>query len=116
MCWGFDCGDGWYGIIDTLCQKIQDYVDEIQKRNFGKRGESLSDMQVEATQVKEKYGTLCFYVNCSDDAVYDMVEEAEKASAHTCERCGEIGRIRGKSWFTTLCDKCYDKNRLDSEE
>jgi hypothetical protein len=19
MCWGFDCGDGWYNIIDTLC-------------------------------------------------------------------------------------------------
>ena len=19
MCWGFECGDGWYNIIDTLC-------------------------------------------------------------------------------------------------
>ena len=23
MCWGIDCGDGWYNIIDTLCCHIQ---------------------------------------------------------------------------------------------
>ena len=31
MCWGFDCGDGWYNIIDALCGNIQHHVD--QKRN-----------------------------------------------------------------------------------
>ena len=27
MCWGFECGDGWYHIIDTLCSKIQSKID-----------------------------------------------------------------------------------------
>jgi hypothetical protein len=31
MCWGFECGDGWYNILDVLCSNIQDHVDH--KRN-----------------------------------------------------------------------------------
>ena len=27
MCWGFDCGDGWYNIIDSLCGLIQNHID-----------------------------------------------------------------------------------------
>lgn len=27
MCWGFECGDGWFNIIDSLCKLIQDHVD-----------------------------------------------------------------------------------------
>lgn len=26
MCWGFECGDGWYNIIDTLCAAIQSHI------------------------------------------------------------------------------------------
>lgn len=22
MCWGFECGDGWYALIDTLCSRL----------------------------------------------------------------------------------------------
>ena len=31
MCWGFDCGDGWYNIIDVLCSNIQHHVDHKRK-------------------------------------------------------------------------------------
>jgi len=31
MCWGFDCGDGWYNIIDALCSNIQHHVDNKRK-------------------------------------------------------------------------------------
>jgi len=27
MCWGFDCGDGWFNIIDKLCANIQGHID-----------------------------------------------------------------------------------------
>ena len=27
MCWGFECGDGWYNIIYTLCGAIQSHID-----------------------------------------------------------------------------------------
>jgi hypothetical protein len=26
MCWGFDCGDGWYNILDVLCGNIQQHI------------------------------------------------------------------------------------------
>lgn len=27
MCWGFDCGDGWYNIVDALCSNIQNHIE-----------------------------------------------------------------------------------------
>lgn len=32
MCWGFDCGDGWYNIINQLCANIQSHIDWTQHR------------------------------------------------------------------------------------
>ena len=34
MCWGFDCGDGWFNILDQLMGNIQHHIDwkEKQKR------------------------------------------------------------------------------------
>jgi hypothetical protein len=27
MCWGFECGDGWFNILDQLCAQIQHHID-----------------------------------------------------------------------------------------
>jgi hypothetical protein len=27
MCWGFECGDGWYNILNALCSNIQHHID-----------------------------------------------------------------------------------------
>ena len=32
MCWGFDCGDGWYNIIDTLCSYLTSDYRQAQSR------------------------------------------------------------------------------------
>jgi hypothetical protein len=34
MCWGFECGDGWYWIIDHLCGMIEAHKRGIELRNF----------------------------------------------------------------------------------
>lgn len=31
MCWGFECCDGWYDLIDTLCGVIQHHIDQSVK-------------------------------------------------------------------------------------
>lgn len=31
MCWGFECGDGWYDLLDVLCANIQNHVDNARK-------------------------------------------------------------------------------------
>jgi hypothetical protein len=66
--------------------------------------------KVEACQVKEKFGTLRFYVDTAsdvDDEACRLISEAEAESARTCEECGAPGKSTAKNfWYKTLCDKC----------
>jgi len=65
-------------------------------------------------QVKEKFGTLRFYVdppeNSPDEISYvvdAIVSAAESKSCSICEWCGEIGRLDSEEyWVLTLCDHC----------
>ena len=97
MCWGIDCGDGWYWLIDRLCAAIQGYVD-------GKNGEVS---QVEAAQVKEKFGTLRFYVDGADEHVRSWIQYTEYLSAHICEECGHTeGAEANTEGGRTHCPWC----------
>ena len=95
MCFGFECGDGWYDIIDILCASIQSHIDNHRDPDFG---------QVVAVQVKEKYGSLRFYTNTGDDTIFALIDMAEMLSERTCEVCGKPGEIREGSWLKALCD------------
>jgi len=101
MCWGFECGNGWFKIIDELCQELMDLSTQIDP-----------PVIPVATQVKEKFGTLRFYVSGATDAQFDAIDKAESKSAVTCEVCGEPGKMRGKSWLYTACDEHTDPNDL----
>lgn len=35
MCWGFDCGDGWFNILDQLMGNIQHHIDFKEKQRAG---------------------------------------------------------------------------------
>lgn len=103
MCWGFECGDGWFNIINQLCANIQHHIDwkQEQKEKYN-RGEGCS--QVVAVQVKEKFGSLRFYTDGGNDTIYGMIRMAESMSAVTCEECGAPGKLRGRGWMYTACD------------
>ena len=109
MCWGFECGDGWYWLIDQLCSRIQSYIDDNPHLNIH---------QVVAVQVKEKYGSLRFYINGGDEEIFGAISLAEHMSYHICEECGSTQNIGHTSgWITTLCIVCAadDQNwKLDS--
>lgn len=92
MCWGFECGPGWYKLIDGLCRDIMQVCRE-----------TGCEPPV-ATQVKEKYGTLRFYVQSATDEVYKLIDLAEELSSTYCEECGLPGKIRKGGWIRTLCD------------
>ena len=103
MCWGISTGDGWYNLIDDLCDKIQKYIDVTGKE------------QVEAMQVKEKFGGLRFYIGGADDIVYNYIYEAESESYKTCEACGgkeDVSQTKG-GWITTLCGECMNSEGED---
>jgi len=96
MCWGFECSDGWYNIIFTLCSLIQIHQ-KSQKPDY---------KPVVVQQVKEKFGTLRFYYTGGDDTVLGMVAYAEAISGMTCEVCGDRGTTDWKkSWVKTVCSK-----------
>ena len=105
MCWGFCCGDGWYDILDSLCNQIQHHIDwkQEQKEKYN-RGEGCA--QVVAVQVKEKFGGLRFYYDGGDDMIDGMVRMAESWASHTCETCGDKGKHRVTGgWHYVACDK-----------
>lgn len=124
MCWGIDCGDGWFWLLDNLCNSIQRYVDSrndgVRIRNKARKegrveGDRIistteeEEWQVEAAQVKEKFGSLRFYINGGDDEIYGMINLAEHLSWHICENCGSIENIKHTTgWISTLCSKCFD--------
>ena len=95
--WGFECGDGWYDLLDYLCGAIKEYTYD-------------SD-ELTVDQVKEKFGRLRFYLSREDDVLHGMVSMAEHMSGQTCEMCGVRGKTRGGSWFVTLCD-AHDQARI----
>ena len=94
MYWGFACDDGWFTLIDTLCAKLQAHTD------------LNGAPQVVATQVKEKYGELRFYVQAADKYQHGMIAFATAMSAQLCEKCGHPGkRFNRNGWLMTRCEK-----------
>jgi hypothetical protein len=96
MYWGFDCGDGWYDLIYTLCDSIQRYIDQNPHKEIP---------QVVVEQVKEKFGTLRFYTYGGDSMTEGMIWFAESMSGKLCETCGEPGEVQRNGWHYTACEK-----------
>ena len=72
----------------------------------------------EIHQVKEKFGTLRFYVGGGSeetrDQVYAAVDRADRKSRETCEDCGAPGKLRQRGWWKTRCDGCNERVVKDS--
>ena len=109
MCWGFECGDGWFNILDQLMGNIQHYTDW-NNTNFEKGYTQYKQVpQVTLDQVKEKFGTLRFYYSGGDEYISGMVTMAEAMSGCTCERCGNPGKQTKGGWIKTICEPCEEK-------
>lgn len=98
--WGFECGAGWAAIVDEFASWLE--LEALRMKSLGKRCPLV-------VQVKEKLGTLCFYVTHIPSEIADEFAnryvQAERKSSHTCEQCGKPGKLRRNGWLRTLCDK-----------
>jgi len=93
MYWGIDCEDGWAPILETVFKKFM----------------LLKDKPILA-QVKEKFGTLHIYLDNETDEASKIVEEAEIASEHICEICGEPGYLRrNNGWYMVRCENHHQE-------
>lgn len=84
----FECGIGWYDLLDDLIGTI-----------------AIIEPTMYATQIKEKYGGLRVYTSYSTDDVDDLIEEAERISYTICETCGKPGKLYDTGWMTTACEE-----------
>lgn len=111
--YGFSHGDGWFNIIDCLSATITDIMRRHPARKHLTRNEFSDQVQVKAAQVKEKFGSLRFYVDNGNSEVSAAISMAEAMSSRTCEKCGSPGTGRGGGWIKTLCDECESDKKCD---
>jgi hypothetical protein len=130
MVWGFEHGDGWFNIIDVLCWHLHRKYDDAVSRHehlvtrlgkplFGEKGVAVTQEDVDdvkakmeeeaekvptVVQVKEKFGTLRFYVNGATEEQHHYISFAEAMSSRTCETCGSPGKRLGHRWIYTSCE------------
>jgi len=86
MCWGFACGDCWFGIVDGLCAEISTQVCE------GKMS------PVVVSQVKEKSGLLRCHIrgrnlHGGNAETHRLIALAQEQALRTCEECGQPGGV-----------------------
>ena len=80
-----DTGFGWVDIIKPL-------IEEAKEKG------------IKVKQIKEKFGSLRFYVD--REGMYDSIRKAENKSEITCENCGKEGSLKRKGWIKCLCKEC----------
>ena len=133
--------DGWFDIIDMLCNNIQHRIDnavtqrqyaiewnedvndpDFEWTKFGEREErKVPELveQVVVKQIKEKFGTLRFYYDGGDDYIRGLEAMAGSMSSVTCEECGSPGKSRStekKRWLLVLCDKHAEEQGYIEDE
>lgn len=93
--WGrwIECDRGWYPLIVDLDRRL-----------------AAMDFGYELYQVKEKYGTLCYYCESKTASPEDFqaeIRRAENLSSEICEQCGKPGVLmQRRGWLKTLCVVC----------
>ena len=107
----FECGPGWYNILHDLSIKIEAFLDKYAETYKVVESEESEYCEIYAVQVKEKYGTLRFYMSCETDEISELIHECEALSSQTCENCGDLAKMRGKTWLSVRCEKCHKENK-----
>ena len=87
---GFSCGDGWFDILYELSAELYK-LDEIPT----------------VLQVKEKFGTLSYYVGFATDGVYDIIDKETIVFLH------DWAINMGRCHYRTVLEKYYIVEEID---
>lgn len=107
----FECGLGWFDLLRDLSIKLEKVLEKDAERDPIPEGEEDNYIEMFAVQVKEKYGTLRFYMSCENEEIAALIRETEALSSEICELCGSHAEMRGNHWYAVRCDKCYEEER-----
>lgn len=130
----FSCGDGWFDLVYKLSE-------DIEKEAYRVGSKPTDTIWPRALQVKEKWGTLSFYLRtkgdekdedsdemevnmqgcmisispvASNEKIRELVTEASRKSAYTCEDCGEPGEMKRVGWMRVTCAACEAKREEEN--
>ena len=110
----FECNNGWFYIINDASFELEQI-----NRSF-----SNPEYKVVAFQIKDKFGSLRYYVEFSDalvedepvynkvsNKVYTILQKVENLSSKVCQSCaGELSvRNSTKGYKEVYCEKCSTK-------
>lgn len=94
-----ECLSGWYELIHRTLTKLQSMIEYFD----------LEKVDVQITQIKEKWGYLRIYLDKNFEAADWLLHEAEQESSKTCEICGNSGcRVVEPYNIKTLCINCKE--------
>lgn len=85
---GIECGDGWFDLIYNLSEKLENLHQDLK-----------------VVQIKEKFGTLRYYLEVDTEESIKLIQEAENSSGNICEICGKSGTLIGKGWAKARCEE-----------
>jgi hypothetical protein len=102
---------GRYGIQWTICNPHRSVSRLIEWMAIELGLRNPDPWWPRASQVKEKYGTLRFYMTSGTDEMYAITDKAERQSSVTCEFCGKPGKLRGRGWLYTRCAPCWKREQ-----
>lgn len=90
-------GPGWHQLIWDLCTALE---------GMARQQVAEGNPPMRVAQVKEKYGTLRFYMTGGSvtDEAFELTEAAEEQSGTICETCGKPGMTGWVGdWLLTYC-------------
>jgi hypothetical protein len=61
-------------------------------------------------QIKEKFGTLRFYIGNDTPEMRELIMDAEKKSSSRCDMCGCFAQLIKRPYWRVRCDRCFDKH------
>lgn len=92
-----DYEEGWNNLITELSVQLEQEILQLPEEERDR---------YYATQIKEKFGGLRFYMSKKTQIMKDLVQKAEEKSITICEECGEAGSLqRDGCWWRTVCNK-----------
>lgn len=88
-----DCLPGWLPLVEEL---VQDLI----KMGWDK----------DLHQIKEKFGTLRFYIGEDTPEMRTRIMDAEKRTLSICDTCGAFAQLIKRPNWVVRCDDCYRKH------
>jgi hypothetical protein len=99
---GFSLENGWKEIVISLCHVLEYAITRLPEEER---------VQIYCAQVKEKFGSLRFYMTAESPYMSGAIRVAEGLSSKTCRVCGCPGKRRDDGYIEVLCDAHHSEGK-----